>query len=105
MYKEELDEDIARSILGSDYVQGLRYNLLSDRDKFVVSGYDNDGKQIVEVSLDTDEPCDDFEDFEEHVELPKQKREFPFGTLIVCILSTICIASIAAVCVLMYMRR
>ena len=100
MYKEQLDNATARAILGEDYVEGLHYNLLSDRDKFVVTGYDDAGVQCVENSLQQDRQ-DDFVETDEPAILPMQKHSFPIGTLITVLLCVACIAAVTVVGILM----
>lgn len=94
-YREKLDPSMVSALLGDEYDEGLSYYLLTDRDKFVVSGINAGGKVVDEVVLDATPTEDEFieeDDLfsnEEH-----KKRELPLGTIIAGAMLVFCTLSV-----------
>lgn len=109
MYTEKIDNTLASALLGSDYREGLSYVLYSDRDKFTITGYDNEGNRSLEVELEKDDVggSDDssYEEEEESLTPAPRKRSTPIGSIIAIIMLLICAASIAAVVMFLSERR
>lgn len=62
MFREELDTELAKNILGDEYRDDYTYTLYSDPDKFVVGITDKDNNFIGEVELKHDYELCDIED-------------------------------------------
>lgn len=100
MYTEKIDNTLASALLGSDYQEGLSYVLYSDRDKFTITGYDNEGNRSLEVELEKDVGESDdssYEEEEESLTPAPSKRIIPIGSIIAIIMLFVCVASITAV--------
>lgn len=64
MYREVLDGELARNIVGDEYNEDYTYTLISDPDKFVLSVSNDKGEIVAETELKHD-----------YEELPEEEDE------------------------------
>lgn len=101
-YSEQLDSTMAQILLGDEYKEGTSYTLVSDRDKFVISGVDATGKAVDEVVLDATPTEDEFiiEDDLFLNDRPTKRKSYT-GTIIASTMLALCALSVALVVLLL----
>lgn len=94
MYREVLDNELARNIVGDEYNEEYTYTLISDPDKFVLSVSNNKGEIISEMELEHD--YEELPEEEDEIFKPQRKEHdyksdtirswLMFGTCIIVML-------------------